>query len=82
MFVFFHLVFFFLIAATDAQQDYYHFRFFALGLIWGSASLVVHTYLGIRRAWLGQPPAEFRDGIIPAIVIFAAGWAIWTLAHL
>ena len=82
IYVFIHVVAFFVMSAADAQHDFYYFRFFALGLIWASASIVVSALLSTRRAWSGQPPADIRDGIVPAIVIFALGWAIWTLAHL
>lgn len=82
VYAFIHVTLFFLTATADGQQDAYYFCFFALGLIWASASLFVSTFLGTRRAWLGQPPADIRDGIVPAIVVFALGFAIWTLAHL
>ena len=81
IYVFIHVVAFFVMAAFDAQRDFYYFRFFALGLIWAAASIVVSAFLSTRRAWLGQPPADIRDGIIPACIIFVLGWAIWTLVH-
>lgn len=81
VYVFSHLVGISLLAITDAQHDAYYFRAFALGLIWASASLVVSTYLNMRRAWQGQPLADFRDGILPAVAIFALGWGIWSVVH-
>jgi hypothetical protein len=81
VFVFIHAVGIFMLASCDAQRDDYHFRYFALALIWASASLVVSTFLATRRAWKGQPPADWMDGVLPAGAIFALGWLIWLVTH-
>lgn len=81
VYIFWNVVCFFAMAAFDAQNEFYYFRWFTLASIWGSASLVVSTYLSVRRSWAGQPAADFRDGILPAAVIFALGFVIWSLAH-
>ncbi len=68
-------------ADCDATGDHYYFRFFALAFMFVAASVVTSGYLTIRGAWKGEPPADPRDGIIPASIIFAPGWGIWTLVH-
>jgi hypothetical protein len=81
VFVFIHVVGISALAIADAQNDAHYFKVFALALIWASSSLVVSTYLSTRRAWQGLPAADFKDGVLPAIVIFALGWLLWTAVH-
>lgn len=69
------------LAICDAQHDDYHFRIFALALLWASVSLVASTYISMRRAWQGFPPSDGKDSVLPAVAVFALGWAIWTAVH-
>jgi positive regulator of sigma E activity len=80
-YVFVQVVGLFILATCDAQHDSYYFRWFALALIYGSAFLVVSTYLAVRRAWSEQPPSDFRDAILPGALILASGSLIWSGSH-
>lgn len=82
LFVFIHVCGLYILAIADAQHEAYYFRIFALALIWASVSIVVSAYLSIRCAWSGRPPADFKDGVLPAAGIAVVGWLFWTGLHL
>lgn len=76
-----HALGLFFLAAFDAQGNHPYFRLATLILIWASVSFVIGTALVIRRSWLGEPPREILDEVLPAVIVFIVGWIIWAATH-